>query len=852
MERIGPYQVVAQLGRGGMGAVLRARDVRSGREVALKVLLAQRGQSEHARRRTATELSALARLEHPHVVRVLDAGEHAGAPWLALELVDGESLEERLRRQGALPVDEALRLGRELADALAHVHERGVLHRDLKPDNVLLERGRGAAELERHDASGVAERSSASAPANVLLRRADGAALLTDFGLALDLEADYSRLSRTGVFMGTPGYWAPEQARGEIHAFTPATDVYGLGAVLYAALTGGPPVQATTLMEHLELERFERVVPPHRARPEVPAWLSAVVVRCLRPAPSARFASAAELAAALERGERDPPRRGLALVLGALALGAALGAALLLRADRPSPSVASGAPAPAPSVASSAPATSSSTPTEQPEGELLFRAARDAYQAGRRTESVDLLRRAVALGHLGAATNLGALLASGDGVPRDEVEAARLLRLAAEGGATEGMYRLGRLLAQGGGRLPQDPTEARRWQRRAAEAGHLSAMVMLGLMLARGQGGAQDEPQAVEWYRRAAERGSTLGMVNLAGALGRGAGVARDLDQAIGWSRRAAEQGVPEGMHNLAVELEQRGAPADLAEAPGWYRRAAERGNADAMFNLALLRSQGREGLPRDDALAVEWYRRAGERGKVEAMVNLGVALESGRGVARDPLEAARWYRAAAERGSASAMSNLGMLLTTGDGVPRDDAQAVEWFRRAAQGGYPQGMFNLAVMLAQGRGVARDDAQAVQWYGRAAAAGHLEAMNNLGAMHLLGQGTPQDDAEGARWLRRAAEAGHRESMCSLGIFHLQGTNGFAKDEALAAGWFRRSAERGVPRAMLDLGTLLLEGRGVAKDPVEAEAWLRQAAAQSSDPQTRERANAALAAARRHE
>ncbi|HBP22513.1 MAG TPA: serine/threonine protein kinase, partial [Planctomycetes bacterium] len=197
--QIGPYQLEGELGRGGMGVVYAATDLRSGAKVALKLLLSTREATPAARRRQEIELQTLSRLPpHPHLVRLLDAGAHQGAHYTVSELVAGDTLEDRLRA-GPLPVADALRLARELAQALIAVHAQGVLHRDLKPDNVLL-------------------------------RASDGAALLTDFGLALDLEATYTRVTRSHALMGTPGYWAPEQALGETRAVGPATDVYGLGA----------------------------------------------------------------------------------------------------------------------------------------------------------------------------------------------------------------------------------------------------------------------------------------------------------------------------------------------------------------------------------------------------------------------------------------------------------------------------------------------------------------------------------------------------------------------------------------------------------------------------------------------
>ena len=324
--QIGPYTVLEEIARGGHGMVYRAQDAQ-GRVVALKLLLAERAQNRQARERFQAEVNALGRLRHPHVVSILGAGEHEGHPWLALEFVEGESLEGRLRR-GPLPIHQAIRVAQQLAQALSYVHACGVLHRDLKPGNVLL--------------------------------RGDEA-MLTDFGLVLDEDRSLSRITATGVFQGTPGYWSPEQARGETRAQGPFTDVYGLGGVLYACLTGRPPIQAGSLLEYLQFPRFGASDPPRALRPEVPAWLEELCLRCLREDPRLRPASAEQVARelVLARGQsaRAPAAPGakrwlLALALlscGALAL-AALAAGLLLSRPDPQPveRVAPRDPEPAP------------------------------------------------------------------------------------------------------------------------------------------------------------------------------------------------------------------------------------------------------------------------------------------------------------------------------------------------------------------------------------------------------------------------------------------------------------------------------------------------------------------------
>ncbi|MEZ6184366.1 MAG: tetratricopeptide repeat protein [Planctomycetota bacterium] len=312
--QVGPYTVRAELARGGTGVVYRAQDG-EGRRVALKLLHAQRSADPRVRQRFQREVQALTRLRHPHVVPILGAGEHEGVPWLALELVEGESLHERLRG-GSLPIADAVRIGRQLAQALSHVHAEGFVHRDLKPDNVLL--------------------------------RGDDA-LLTDFGLVLEGAGEGTRLTQTGVFHGTPGFWSPEQARGQLEALGPRTDVYGLGAVLYACLTGHAPVEAESLFAFLASLSFRSTEAPSRTRPEVPEWLDRVCMRCLSVDPEARPASAREVARLLARGggKRLPGWTWPAVGL----VGAAALVAVALQILVPGPPLARPAPRAAAAVA---------------------------------------------------------------------------------------------------------------------------------------------------------------------------------------------------------------------------------------------------------------------------------------------------------------------------------------------------------------------------------------------------------------------------------------------------------------------------------------------------------------------
>lgn len=268
-ERIGPYRVAGLIGQGGMGAVLEAHDERaSGRRVAIKLLLQGREAPPAARQRFLREGASLAKVRHHNVVRVHEAGEHGGLPYLVLELVEGESLQSKLARSGPLQPEEVARIGASIADALQAAHDQGVLHRDLKPDNILLE--------------------------------ASGRALLTDFGLAKDLDrlGETQRLTQSSVYLGTPGYWSPEQASGKPGRIQRASDVFGLGSTLHGLLSGGPPFEADTFLALVvrTMEEEPNPLPAH-----VPPGLRAVIRKCMAKDPEARYPSASVLGEDLRR-----------------------------------------------------------------------------------------------------------------------------------------------------------------------------------------------------------------------------------------------------------------------------------------------------------------------------------------------------------------------------------------------------------------------------------------------------------------------------------------------------------------------------------------------------------------------
>jgi tetratricopeptide (TPR) repeat protein len=266
------YEILGELGRGGMGVVYQARQVSLERVVALKMILAGAHAGPDDLARFRREAEAVARLQHPNIVQIHEVGEAGGLPYFSLEFCPGGSLGKRL--QGTpLPAREAAALVETLARAMHAAHEKGVVHRDLKPANVLL------AE--------------------------DGTPKVSDFGLAKLL--GQAGETASGAVLGTPSYMAPEQAGGRGQAVGPAADVYALGAILYECLTGRPPFRAATALDTLLLVVGDEPVPPRQLQPGVPRDLDAVVLKCLEKDPKRRYATARELADDLHRFLHDQP-----------------------------------------------------------------------------------------------------------------------------------------------------------------------------------------------------------------------------------------------------------------------------------------------------------------------------------------------------------------------------------------------------------------------------------------------------------------------------------------------------------------------------------------------------------------
>jgi serine/threonine protein kinase len=267
IESFGDYELTAEIARGGMGIVLRGRQIRLNRPVAVKMLLAGTFASGTDRERFRHEAEAAAGLEHPHILPVYEVGEHAGRAFFSMKFVAGGTLAERLAQKPRPPARELVELLTKICRAVDYAHRRGILHRDLKPSNVLLD--------------------------------VDGTPYVADFGLAKRTDSD-DMLTRTGTVVGTPSYMAPEQARGD-KGLTTAADIYSLAAILYEILAGRPPFVGDTIMATLRKVIDDAPMDPRSTAPEAEGDLCVVALKGLEKEPGRRYATAAALADDLER-----------------------------------------------------------------------------------------------------------------------------------------------------------------------------------------------------------------------------------------------------------------------------------------------------------------------------------------------------------------------------------------------------------------------------------------------------------------------------------------------------------------------------------------------------------------------
>jgi TPR repeat protein len=795
---IGKFELLRPLGRGGMGTVFLGRDPVLGREVAIKTIsMGAEGEQSELRQRFLREASLAARFSHPNLLTVYEFGEQEGILFIAMEFLRGVDLSVLLERK-LLGPRTVLDLLAQVADGLSEAHQAGVIHRDIKPQNIRV----------------------LSTPRGLLAK-------IMDFGIARSRMDGH--MTQTGAVLGTPYYTAPEVLKGG--TADPRADLWAVGVVLYQALSGRRAFEGDTPALILM-----KVLTEHPSLEVVPEPLREVVGRALEKEPERRFQSAAELSASLrERAMALPPEPPLVLPADLMgqdpslvtptepALGSGTPEALLLSPKPSSPTV----------VQASMTEETSPKALPQPwleegtDAEILYQWGLKfmlgdglAVDPGSATQC---FRKAADQGHAEAMHQLGELYLSGEAGLHDTQEALLWTRKAATLGSMEAMASLGaqlvktaerrdeglqwlhvaasgnvplalRTLARIYAEAPPEEggrAEAARILRAATALDEPAACYALGLWIRQGFVAAEEAGEARRALAKAADLGMPEAMIELAEDFRAGDPTPQDRAMATEWLQKASWKGHPKGMLMMARAFRDGdGVPASPGQAAALFRQAAELGDPEAMMERAWMMVRG-EGVRAEPLVARDWFRRAAEAGCVEAYMPTAQLYAGAEGLFEDRAEALKWFQRAYEAGDADAAVHIGHILEK----QGDDAAALPWLQKAAEKGSPSALAALGRRYRHGRGLPRDEGRAGQCLRRAAEGGDVEGMVELADLLLHRQMLKPDGPEALRWLKRAAEGGHEEAKVRLYRLFRDGGPGVAASKAEAEHW---RVEAGLP------------------------------------------------------
>ena len=806
----GRYQVVRQLGAGGMGSVYLVEDTQLDNKLfAVKMLPSILVANKRAYRQLKGEALVAMKLVHPNIMQIRAFEENNGNPFLVMDYIEGQTLDDYIADKGTLTEEETVRLLKPVASALDYAHGEGVVHRDVKPANVMI--------------------------------RKDGRPFILDFGIAREMQETMTRV--TGKFSsGTLLYMSPEQLNGEPPAS--AQDVYSFAAMVYECLKGEPPF----VRGQIEYQILNNPPPP---LPDgtLPSLVSAIM-RGLAKKPEDR----PETCKGILNADRDIKsltqqviRTYHEAIKACRDEDCARAFALAQKADKDNAEIQYiigrcyryGDGVDEDRIKAMQwyrkAAEQGNVDALYEIGDLYSENTLDPYYEGfDETASDDFIKwLSMALKCESPQARDGFALAYINCVYRhnhpeleletkiNEARDLELIRIAAGNGYAEAQYQLGCKYESGSG-VAQSYAEAVKWFHKAAEQNSTYYYAQkLGEVYKKGLGVKKDYKEAIKWYLKAVESvNNGENIIHLAEAYE----LAGKYQEAVTWYRKAAERGIADAQCKLGDMYRLgRGVDRNLDEGIKWYHKAAEQDNAKSQYLLAisLRMASHRWGW---FAEAMDWLRKAGKNGYAEAQHKLGDIYAHGderNEIAVDAVESAKWYglaeesyRKAAEDGDVAAQCALGLMFYKGEGVVQDFNEALKWINKAALRRNRDAQYYLGNCYSQGLGVKQNYEEAVKWYRKAAERGHADAQNALGSMYKNGIGVTQDYKEAMGWLIKAVE-GHCDKACyEIGYMYGNGL-GVKQNYKEAARWYEKI--KFDPRAAYELGVLYENGWGVDKD-----------------------------------
>ena len=841
---LGRYRVLKKLGGGGMGMVYLVENTELQREEALKVPHFNGNDDPKVRERFLREARSAAKLDHPNLCQVYDVGVLDGIYFLTMRYLKGKPLSDYAGQPQ--PQRKAVEIVAKLAQALEAAHAMGVIHRDLKPNNIILCAGTGPTVM--------------------------------DFGLAKQFRQKNEKLTQLGTMLGTPSYMPPEQVKGELDRMGPASDVYSLGVILFELLTGRVPHQGA-MAEVLGKILYAEAPSVSALRPGLNLQLDAICRKAMAKDTAERYPSMKGFAAILLNFlKTTPPTEGAGpLVLPAVGapkgvfhantiapLGAPTDGSKGSKADNvfqantvAPPSKPENGPgkarsagilqantiAPVPVPASSLPTPSQVSNAARPaRTKPRSPVAADEEESGSRSLNRVLVWSLLILLLVGGGVGLFAwqhdrtkqkksttvdvaastppsapnktelpeprpvvetavrdVVGPDQETKKTDPETKKTGPETKKTGPEDVLKEIEEVLAllAGGKKLPElvaqrEPGRVLAWKAAAVSSGQ--AQLLVGLCYLQGAGIAKAETVGAEWIRKSALTGPEAHYW-----LGRcyedGTGVPQDLAVAMTWYEKAVGQ-VP--TNNVAQTALDRLilARSKRSDPERQFLATAMKGDKEAQYKLGLAYYEGRRDLERDFKQAFEWFRRATGQGQAGAMAMQGVCYLNGEGVVKDVSEGFKLLqRSAPTSENPRAWAQLGLCYLRGWGVEVDAKKAIPYLQLAADANDATGQYLLGECYVNGKGVEHSPAEAVKWWTKAANQGHAAAQENLGSCYETGFGVKQDFVDAARLYSLAADQNWAGAMYLLGNCYAD-ANGVAKDHSRALELWTKAADQG--------------------------------------------------------
>ena len=717
----GKYRIIGKLGQGGFGITYLAEQSGLGREVAIKEFF----MSEYCNRDSATsrvfigtegsrmtvnrflekflkEARNIANLKHPNIIAIYDIFEENNTAYYVMEYHPEGSLWSLVDKQGAMNEKQALHYIQQVALALKHIHNHRIMHLDIKPENILIDENNNA--------------------------------ILIDFGISkvYDKHATVPmhKTPRSSIVTFSPEYAPIEQYTTDgVAEFSPATDIYSLGATLFTLLTGNCPPTAVKLVESDYLA--EKLILHKVSQQNIEA-----VVRSMAFTKEKRPQSIDEFLLLINSnggGYKEPkkpfnwkPLIGIiAAILCIVFAGVGINKCNDYRAKQKL-------------LAATEKARQDSTATVKRYNDSIAMVKRHN----------DSVNKALAI-KVAEQERLAAI----EKARQDSIAAVKRYNDSiAEQQQRDSIANLPGILY-----VTTNPAGATV----TVDGKHIGNTPIEKYKLKNGSYTVKITKDGYNTISKNITISNDPAIINIA------------LTKTVKKETKNSKEKNNQSNKPTKQEVEKYNSDGvkaynvgNYTEAVKCFRKAAEQGNATAQFNLGYCYEKG-QGVAKDETEAVKWYREAAEQGFALAQCYLGYCYEKGQGVAKDYTEAVKWYRKAAEQGNAAAQNNLGYCYKKGQGVAKDYTEAVKWYRKAAEQGNAAAQNNLGYCYKKGQGVAKDYTEAVKWYRKAAEQGDSDAQCILGYCYEKGQGVAKDETEAVKWYRKAAEQGHEGAKSAL-------------------------------------------------------------------------------------